>query len=292
MTDERPESGTTGAAPPAAPATEESASDVGRAGLSLGPWGRVEPASFAGVWFREWVLFRRLWRSVTFSAIVEPVIYLLAFGVGLGGLIETIDGFSYIEYVGTGTVATAVLFSSVFMAMFNTFIKREFLKTYDAILATPVDVAEVMIAEACWLATKAGIFGTAPLLVAIAFGLEPSPGMIVVPFVGALTGLGFAFFGQWISAIVPSIDSFNYVISAVITPVFLLAGTFFPLTNFPPVVQALARLNPLYHCVELVRDASFGFHLAADLIHVAALIVFAVIAGAMSIHWQRRKLIQ
>lgn len=254
-----------------------------------GAW--FESAAFAGVWTRELVLFKRLWRSTTFSSIVEPTIYLLAFGFGLGSLIPEIDGYTYVEFVGTGTVATAVLFSSVFAAMFNTFVKREFLKTYDAILATPVDVKELMTAEATWLAAKAGVYGCAPLIVAMFFGLPPSAGMLAVPFIGALTGLGFAFLGQWISAIVPSIDSFNYVTSAVITPLFLLAGTFFPLSNFPEPVQALAQLNPLYHCVQLVRDASFGWQPAADALHVAALVVFACIAAFLSIHWSRKKLI-
>lgn len=252
---------------------------------------RFELSAFAGVWVREWVLFRRLWRSTTFSSIVEPTIYLLAFGFGLGGLIPEIDGFSYVEYVGTGTVASAVLFASVFAAMFNTFVKREFLKTYDAILATPVNVNEVMAAEAGWLALKAGVYGNAPLLVAMAFGLQPAPTMVLIPFIAALTGLGFAFLGQWISAIVPSIDSFNYVTSAVITPLFLLAGTFFPLTNFPPLIQTLAQLNPLYHCVQLVRDASFGLQPAADLGHVLFLCGFAGVAAAMSFRALGRKLI-
>ena len=250
-----------------------------------------EITAFAGVWVREWVLFRRLWKSTTFSSIVEPTIYLLAFGFGLGAIITEIDGYSYIEYVGTGTVASAVLFASVFAAMFNTFVKREFLKTYDAVLATPVSVFEVMAAEASWLAVKAGVYCNAPLLVSMAFGLQPRPSMVLIPFIGALTGLGFAFLGQWISAIVPSIDSFNYVTSAVITPLFLLSGTFFPLSNFPPAVQTLAQLNPLYHCVQLVRDASFGLQPVADLGHVLFLIGFAVVAGVLSLRASRRKLI-
>ena len=270
---------------------EQESGTAQRLRAAAAPSPGFEVSAFAGIWVREWVLFRRLWRSTTFSSIVEPTIYLLAFGFGLGGIITEIDGLSYVEYVGTGTVASAVLFSSVFAAMFNTFVKREFLKTYDAILATPVNVREVMAAEASWLALKAGVYGNAPLLVAMAFGLQPRPTMVLIPFIGALTGLGFAFLGQWISAIVPSIDSFNYVTSAVVTPLFLLAGTFFPLSNFPPAVQTLAQFNPLYHCVELVRHASFGLEPATDLFHTAFLIVFAAIAAALSIRASYRKLI-
>ena len=97
------------------------------------------------------------------------------------------------------------------------------------------------------------------------FGLPPSWGMLAVPFIGFLTGLGFAFMGQWISGIVPSIDSFTYVTRALITPLFLLSGTFFPITGLPQWAQTLAQLNPLYHCVELVRDAVFGWEPVADL---------------------------
>jgi lipooligosaccharide transport system permease protein len=244
------------------------------------------------VWTRELTVFQRYWASTTFASIVEPTVYLLAFGFGLGALISSINGYSYIEFVGTGSVATAVLFSSVFAGMFNTYVKRVYQKTYDGILATPVDVDELVTAEAVWIALKAGVYGCAPLLVAMCFGLPPSWGMLAVPFIGFLTGLGFAFMGQWFSGIVPSIDSFNYVTSALITPLFLVAGTFFPITGLPPWAQALAQLNPLYHCVQLVRDAVFGWQWPADAWHVLALIIFAVLMRWLAIRFLGRRLIQ
>jgi len=249
-------------------------------------------APYLGVWARELTVFQRYWASTTFASIVEPTVYLLAFGFGLGALISSINGYSYIEFVGTGSVATAVLFSSVFAGMFNTYVKRVYQKTYDGILATPVDVDELVTAEAVWIALKAGVYGCAPLLVAMCFGLPPSWGMLAVPLIGFLTGLGFAFMGQWFSGIVPSIDSFNYVTSALITPLFLVAGTFFPITGLPPWAQALAQLNPLYHCVQLVRDAVFGWQWPADAWHVLALVIFAVLMRWLAIRFLGRRLIQ
>jgi lipooligosaccharide transport system permease protein len=240
---------------------------------------------------REVIMFRRLWVSTTFASIVEPTIYLLAFGLGLGALISSINGYSYIEFVGTGSVATAVLFSSVFTGMFTTYVRRVYQKTYDGLLSTPVDVSEIMTAEGLWIAAKAGVYGCAPLLVAMCFGLPPSWGMLTVPFIGFLTGLGFGFFGQWLSGIVPSIDAFNYVTSALITPLFLVAGTFFPLTQLPQWAQTLAQLNPLYHCVQLVRHAAFGWEGWADVGNVAALVIFAIIARYLSIRRLRKRLI-
>src|SRR5206468_1789006 len=190
---------------------------------------------------------------------VEPTIYLLAFGFGFGSLVGRIGGYRYVELVGTGTVATAVLFSSAFPVMFGTFVKYSFQHTYDAILAAPVDTEELVTAEALWIATRAGFYGCAPMLVAIAFGLDPSWGMLVVPFIGFLAGYGWAGFGIMTAGFAKSIENFSYIVSAVITPLFLVAGTFFPISGLPQWAQVLAQFNPLYHCVQLVRDAVFGF---------------------------------
>ena len=252
---------------------------------------RIEPAAVWGVLSRELTVFTRYWPSTTFSSVVEPTIYLLAFGFGLGALIVTVDGRDYLDFIGTGIVATAVMFSSAFPAMFGTFVKRRFQRTYDAILAAPVDTEEVVAAEAAWLALRSGVYGTAPLLVAIAFGLSPTAGIALVPLIGALTGFGFASLGILISAIARSIDNFNYVISAVLTPLFLVAGTFFPVDVLPAGVAALAVANPLYHCVELVRGATFGFDGPAALGHVAALVVFAVVSWRLAVWRLQRRLV-
>jgi lipooligosaccharide transport system permease protein len=251
----------------------------------------VEPTAFAGVFTREITLFRRVWLSTAFGSIVEPTINLLAFGFGLGALVSSVQGIPYIQFIGTGTVATAVLFASVFAGMYDTYIKRTFRKTYDGILATPVDVPELFLAEGAWIAVKAGVFGMAPLLVAMIFGLPPSWGMLAIPFICFLTGLGFGFMGQWFSGIVPSIDSFTYVQSALITPLFVLAGIFFPLEGLPQWVQTSAQLNPLYHCVQLVRNAVFGWEPLNDLGHTLALVLFAAAMATLSIRVLRRKLI-
>ena len=252
---------------------------------------RVEPAAVTAVVSRELTLYRRFWRSTTFSSVVEPTIYLLAFGFGFGSLVSQVAGYDYVDFVGTGIVATAVLFSSAFPAMFATFVKRKFQRTYDAVLATPVDTEELVTAEALWIALKAGVYGSVPMLVAVAFGLDLSAGMLLVPLIGLLTGLGFALFGIWVSAVVPAIDSFNYVISAVLTPLFLVAGTFFPVDGLPDAVARFAVLNPLYHCVELVRGAVFGFSGLHDLGHVAALAVFAALMWLLAVRQMRRRLV-
>jgi lipooligosaccharide transport system permease protein len=254
--------------------------------------GRLEREAILGVMSREIINFGSYWKATTFSSTVEPTIYLLAFGFGFGSLVSEVAGYDYVEFVGTGTVATAVLFSSAFPAMFGTFVKHRFQRTYDALLAAPVDTEELVTAEALWIAIRAGTYGCAPLLVALLFGLDPRWGMLLVPAVGFLTGFGFACFGITVAGIVESIENFNYIVSAVLTPLFLVAGTFFPIDQLPDWAGVLANLNPLYHCVELVRHCAFGFEGLTDLWHVAALAVFAVALWRLAVNRMSKRLVE
>jgi lipooligosaccharide transport system permease protein len=250
--------------------------------------GRLERSALSGVLVREVVNFSSFWKSTTFSSTVQPTIYLLAFGFGFGSLVSTVAGYDYVEFVATGTVATGVLFASVFPAMFGVFVKYQFQRTYDAILAAPVDVEELATAEALWIATRAGVYGSVPIVVGIVFGLDPAWGMLTIPLIGVLAGFGWGACGILIAAIVKSIDGFSYVSSAILTPLFLVAGTFFPLTELPEWAQVLGNFNPLFHCVQLVRHASFGWSWPADLGHLGVLIGFALVMWRLSI-WRLEK---
>src|SRR6476469_11236109 len=253
--------------------------------------GRLEPAALAGVMSRDVVIFKRYWKATTFSSVVQPTIYLLAFGLGFGTLLKQIDHVKTIEYIATGTVATAVLFASAFPGMFNTFVRWQFQRTYDAMLAAPVDVEERITAEILWISLRAGVYGLAPLLVGFAFGLEPNAGMLLVPLIGFVTGFGFAGFGVTVAAIAKTIDNFNYITSAVLTPMFLVAGTFFPVSSLPDGIRTIAQINPLYHCVQIVRDASLGGLGTADLGHAGVLIAFALLMWRLAISQLGRRLI-
>ncbi len=253
--------------------------------------GRLERPALAGVLVREVINFSSYWRSTTFSSTVEPTIYLLAFGFGFGALVTTVGGYPYIEFVATGTVATAVLFSSAFPAMFGTFVKYKFQRTYDAILAAPVDTEELVTAEAIWMAVRAGTYGCVPMLVAMLFGLSPSWGMLVVPFIAVTAGFGWAGFGISISATMNSFENFSYVISAVLTPLFLVAGTFFPIDDLPTWARVLAQFNPLFHCVQLVRDAVFGTWGWVDLYHYSVLIGFGLLTWRIAVNRMTRRLV-
>jgi lipooligosaccharide transport system permease protein len=252
---------------------------------------RLEPAAIAGVMSREVANFRTFWKSTAFSSTVEPIIYLLAFGLGLGAtVVSQVDGLDYVEFVGTGMVATAVVFSSAFPAMFGTFVKHRFQNTYDAILAAPVDVEELVTAEMLWIGVRAGVFGCFPLIITMLFGLDPAPGMLLVPLFCFLTSLGFAGFGIAVAGTVAKIDQFSYVTTLVITPLFLVAGTFFPISGLPEWAQVVAQFNPLHQLVELVRHSCFGFE-ATDLLRLLFLVAFAAVTWRLAIRQLTRRLI-
>src|SRR5256885_13054581 len=201
--------------------------ETGAAAEPLRRVRRLEPAALAGVMSRDVVIFGRYWKATTFSSVMQPTIYLLAFGLGFGTLVKTIGHVKTIEYVGTGVVATAVLFSSAFPGMFNTFVRWQFQRTYDAMLAAPVDVEELITAEVLWISLRAGVYGLAPLLVGIAFGLPPEVGMLLVPLIAFVTGFGFANFGVAVAAVPKKTSHFHSITTAGVTTPFPVAGPTF-----------------------------------------------------------------
>ena len=155
-----------------------------------------------------------------------------------------------------------------------------------------MDTEELVTAEALWIAVRAGVYGCVPLIVAMFFGLPPAWGMLTVPFIGFLAGyrVGVSF-GIMAAGFAKSIENFSYIISAVLTPLFLVAGTFFPIDTLPQWAQTLAQLNPLYHCVQLVRHAAFGFEGWADVWNVAFLVAFGLLMWRLAIYAMERKLV-
>jgi len=253
---------------------------------------RFDVAAVAAVIEREGLVWLRTWRSMTFAAVLEPVIFLLAFGLGIGAMIKRVQGVDYIQFVGTGVVATTVVFSSAFPSMFQTFVKARFQKLYDAILSTPVDVNELVTADMLWTATRTGVYTLAPPVVAVGFGLRPGAGVALVPPIAFITAFGFAGFGIAIAARAKAISSFNYVISGLLTPLLLVAGAYFPVQDLPRWAFILNQFNPLYHCVQLVRHAAvFGIELRYDAWHFAALLFFCLVTWAVAVRLLKPTLI-
>ena len=210
------------------------------------------------VWQRQWLVYTKLYKTSFALNFFEPALYLVAMGFGLGAFVQDIQGQPYIQFIAPGIVASSSVFAAVYECTYGTYIRMTFQKTFDAILATPVNLDDIVLGELIWGATKSVIFGITITIVITLFGLVDSPLILLaLPFV-FLGGLIFAQLSIVFCAIVPGIDYFSYFYTLFMTPLFLFSGIFFPLDAMPPVVAKLAFLTPLFHLVNICRSFSSG----------------------------------
>ena len=217
--------------------------------------------------YRVWTVWRRnvdVFTKTIFTnflpPLLEPILYLAAFGVGLGALITgTVQGGTYIQFIGPGLIAISVMYGAFFECTYASFVRMYFQKTFDAIVATPVSVEEVVAGELLWGATRATVNSTIVLAVIAAFGLIKSPLFLLVIPLAFFGGLLFASIAMCFTAVSPSIDFFNFPTFLFLTPMFFLSGTFFPLTSLPTAAQGTAiAVLPLTHIVNITRGLVSG----------------------------------
>ena len=210
------------------------------------------------VWRRNFDVFTKTIRVNFLPSLLEPILYLLAFGFGLGGFIPSIQGQSYIEFIAPALVAISVMNGSFFECTFASFVRMYFQKTFDAIVATPVSVEEVVAGELLWGATRATFNTTIVLAVVAVFGLVSSPLFLLVIPLAFFGGLMFAAMAMCFTSVAPNIDFFNFPSFLFLTPMFFLCGTFFPLTSLPSAAQGAAMVLPLTHVVNITRGLISG----------------------------------
>ncbi|MCK4331799.1 MAG: ABC transporter permease, partial [Dehalococcoidia bacterium] len=213
---------------------------------------------FIRMWQRNRDVFFRLWHAEAPGFVVEPVLVLLAMGLGLGAYVGLIDGQEYIEFIAPGIIAAYAMFSASFECTYGTFFRMEYQRTFDAIIATPLNVEDVIAGEIFWGATRSLMTGTMILAVAAAFQLVHSPWALLIPMVCFLQGVMFASIAMLFTSVVPYIYSFNYYFTLFVTPMFFFSGVFFPLSSFPSIVQTLSWIVPLTPVVHLTRALISG----------------------------------
>ncbi|MFR9787180.1 ABC transporter permease [Streptomyces sp. MB22_4] len=155
------------------------------------------------------------------------------------------EGRPYPQFLGVGMVVTSVLFASAFAGMVESYNRRCYQHLYDAVLSRPVDVWELVTAEASWIAVKSAVYSSVPLLVTLAIGPPLGPSLLLVPLITLVSGLAFALGGMWVSTLVPAIGWLRVVVSGVLTPLVMAAGVFFPLSGLSGWLRIVAALNPI-----------------------------------------------
>jgi len=210
------------------------------------------------VWQRHLTVYRRLYKSSLALNFIEPVLYLVALGLGLGAFVKEINGTPYIKFIAPGIVASSAMFAASYECTYGTYVRMTYQKTFDAILATPVGMHDLTMGELLWGATKSTLYGTIIITVISLFGLVDSPLLILAIPLLFVSGMIFAEISIIFTAMVPGIDSFNYFFTLVMTPMFLFSGIFFPLDSLPRAVSAIAFFTPLYHMVNILRAFASG----------------------------------
>lgn len=247
----------------------------------LGAFFRSDPYRSAWAWQSRALLVRHLrvhvrkWHTALLPPVCEPLIMLLAFGVGLGRQMGTLNWegrpLDYLTYLAPGILAYAAFMTSFFQSLFSAYVRMHFQKTWEGQLTTQVSLEHVVWGEALWAATMATIYAVMVCLVLLGFG---AAGMLtlhwqwlpmIVPLL-FLTALAFSSVGLLFTALIPSIDHMGLPFFLVIMPIGFASSTYFPLPALPGLDQ-LVLINPLHHLAEGLRHllilGTWSWHLAA-----------------------------
>jgi len=243
------------------------------------------------VWLRNQLVWRKLALPSALGNLADPMLYMLGLGYGLGSMLPTVNGTSYVAFLAAGTVCSSTMMTASFEAMYSGFSRMHVQKTWDAILNAPVTLDDVLLGEAIWTASKAFLSGASVLLVAAALGLVQSAlALWLLPLV-FLVGLAFAGMGLIMTTLSPSYDFFMYYFTLFITPMMLTCGVFFPTSQLPVWAQATATVLPLTHAVSIARPLMNGTVPEHVLMHVSVLALYAVASCYIALVLARRRLL-
>jgi lipooligosaccharide transport system permease protein len=225
---------------------------------------------------RNIYVYRRGW-MVIFSGFFEPLFYLVAIGVGIGGMIGEVPGpngtpIPYALFVAPALLATASMNGAIAESTFNVFFKLNYAKTYDAILSTPLGPGDVALGEIGWSVIRATLYALGFMVVILVLGLVASPWAIFAVPAATLLAFAFAAVGMAATTFMRSWQDFD-LIQLFVLPLFLFSGTFYPITSYPPLLQLFVRVTPLYQGVDLIRSLVIGDIGPTILVHVVYLSV-------------------
>lgn len=246
--------------------------------------------AWIAVWRRNFLVWRKLAAESLTGNILEPLFYLVGFGFGLGSMLPEVDGVRYIAYLAGGTICYSTMLAASFETSYSGFSRMHVQRTWEGILNAPVTLDDVVLAEWVWAASKSFLSGIAVLLVAIAMGLAQSWTMVLIVPLAFLIGLAFSGLGLIMTALAKSYDFFTYWFTLGLTPMMLLSGVFYPVSNLPAWVQAIANALPLTHAVALGRPLLLGRWPEAPMLHIAVLAAYGVAGFWVALLLFRRRL--
>jgi lipooligosaccharide transport system permease protein len=243
---------------------------------------------------RHYLVWRSMfWASMT-TNVANPLLFLYAFGFGLGAVIDDMDGLSYLAFVVPGMMAYSAMFAASFETTISSYSRFNIQRTWDAVLATPVRLPELLLGELLWATCKAMLSAVCVLIVGAVWGGVGSLGgaLLSLPLI-FIASCAFAACGLAATAHARSWEFFSYFFTFWITPMFIFSGVFFSVDRFPDYVEPVAWILPMTHLIEVVRPLTAGqdLDLAASLGHLSYLIALCVVAFVLAHRRLRRRIV-
>ncbi|HUK38296.1 MAG TPA: ABC transporter permease [Methanomicrobiales archaeon] len=244
------------------------------------------------VWHRNRNVFTRTFRINFLPPFLEPILYLLSLGYGLGIFISQIGGVSYPRFIAPALLAISIMNAAFFETTYSSYVRMYFQKTFDAIIATPLSIEEVITGEILWGATRSFVNVLIMLPVLVVFGVVDLPiSLAIIPF-ALLAGFLFASIGMCFTALTPNIETLNLPAFLFITPMFLFSGTFFPLSILPVPLQDFAyAFLPLTHVVLITRMITLSRVTPLILVSLAWIAGVAAVTFILAVNLMKKRLI-
>ena len=251
-------------------------------------------------YFRFWPVFLRnllVWRKLAIPSLVaniaEPLMWLVAFGYGMGALVGEVnlDGqrVPYILFLASGSICMSAMNAATFGALYSAFSRMHVQKTWDGILNAPLRLGDVLLAEMLWAAFKSIFTVTAILLVMLALGISHSWKLLVAWPVLLGVGITFSCIALIFNALAKGYDFFTYYFTLFLTPMMFLSGVFFPRDQLPDLVREVSAWLPLTQAIALVRPLFLDQWPAQALLHVGVLALYAVVAWRIALHLTQKR---
>jgi lipooligosaccharide transport system permease protein len=250
------------------------------------------PRAALRMWQRNATVGRKTVATSLTPRFLEAIAYLAIMGLGLGAYLTTVDGVDYIDFIAPGVAASTVMFGAVIEATYNSFVRIHVRRVVEAVVTTPLSLADVVVGEYLWAATRAVIYGVVFLVVMAAFGLVHTPWALLAPPLFVIGALTFAVLGMAYTALVSNIEQFNILFTGIITPMFLFGGVFFPFSGLPEWAQAVGWCLPLSHLAAATRDLTLGGADLSTLGNVAFLLALLVAVFPFPAARMRRTLLR
>ena len=234
------------------------------------------PRGSLRMWQRNATVGRKTILVSLVPRFLEAIAYLAIMGLGLGTYLTTVDGVDYVDFIAPGVAAATVMFGAIIETTYNAFVRIYVRRVVEAVITTPLSLADVVVGEYLWAATRAVVYGLIFLVVMAAFGLVHTPMALLLPPVFAIGALTFAVLGMAYTSFVTSIEHYNILFTGLLTPMFLFSGVFFPFSGLPGWAQAIGWCMPLSHLVAATRDLTLGGADRWTLVHVGALLALLI----------------